>query len=33
MGIRATACTRAGPFTFGELFDNADVIVRATAVE
>jgi hypothetical protein len=31
--ICAKACTRAGPFTFNELFDNADVIVRATAVK
>ncbi|MEW6125591.1 MAG: hypothetical protein AB1757_00895 [Acidobacteriota bacterium] len=29
----AKACTRAGPFTFNELFDNAEVIVRATAVK
>ena len=26
-------CSRGGPFTFGELFDNTDVIVRATALK
>jgi hypothetical protein len=29
----AAACSRIGPFTFNELFDNADLIVRATAVK
>jgi hypothetical protein len=33
LAINAKACTRAGPFAFSELFDNADVIVRATAVK
>jgi hypothetical protein len=29
----AIACSRVGPFTFNELFDNADLVVRATAVK
>ena len=31
--ITTVACSRVGPFTFNELFDNADLIVRATAVK
>ena len=33
LAMSAKACSRGGPFTFSELFDNAAVIVRATAVE
>jgi hypothetical protein len=31
--INVNACSRGGAFTFSELFDNADVIIRATAVQ
>jgi hypothetical protein len=31
--VNTIACSRVGPFTFNELFDNADLIVRATAVK
>lgn len=33
LGENAKACSRVGAFTFSELFGNADVIVRATAVK
>jgi hypothetical protein len=33
LAMSVKPCTRAGPFTFGELFDNANVIVRATAIK
>jgi hypothetical protein len=31
--VNTTACSRGGPFSFNELFDHADLIVRATAVK